>query len=411
MVSEAAVIFFFISITLEIAYIFSQITDQEPHRKWRKDAVILCVMLFLVSGFLVWENKKEWMIAGFYVPGIAGIIYAGLGLIRQKEKRGQILNENSVRQAMDHLSCGVCFADENGRILLCNLRMHELCHMAADDYLQHLDLFAEALKKEKNVRKIFLPDKETLYQFPDRNIWKFQWYDLSGADGKKLTELIAVEVTELYQNTRELSKENEALMEINQKLRTVYERISDSIREQETLAMKRKIHDELGSSLLYIRKLLADSRETEISEQLTELEKAVNIMTGCMADSQTEETLPELLTKVSKLGVKAEIAGELPESGIAFSVIRNGILECATNCIRHAKGNCIYVRIGKENGEYHVRITNNGIPPAGEIQEGTGLSALRQSVEITGGTMKMQWQPEFVIELTVPDETENGERL
>ena len=175
--------------------------------------------------------------------------------------------------------------------------------------------------------------------------------------------------------------------------------------------MKRKIHDELGSSLLYIRKLLADSRETEISEQLTELEKAVNIMTGCMADSQTEETLPELLTKVSKLGVKAEIAGELPESGIAFSVIRNGILECATNCIRHAKGNCIYVRIGKENGEYHVRITNNGIPPAGEIQEGTGLSALRQSVEITGGTMKMQWQPEFVIELTVPDETENGERL
>lgn len=294
---------------------------------------------------------------------------------------------------------------------MCNLRMHELCHMAADDYLQHFDFFAEALKKEKNVRKIFLPDEEALYQFPDGNIWKFQWYDLSGADGKKITELIAVEVTELYKNTRELHKENEALMEINQKLRSVYERISDSIREQETLAMKRKIHDELGSSLLYIRKLLADSRETEISEQLMELEKAVNIMTGCMADSQVEETLPELLTKVSKLGVKAEIAGELPESGIAFSVIRNGILECATNCIRHAKGNCIYVQIGKENGEYHVRITNNGIPPAGEIQEGTGLSALRQSVEIAGGTMKMQWQPEFMMELTVSDETENGEKL
>lgn len=405
MVSEISVIFFFISMILETAYIFSQITDQEPGWKWGEDAVVLCLMIVLVSGYLVQKNKKEWMIVGFYLLGIVGIVYAGGGIYRQRKKRSQILNENSVRQAMDHLPCGVCFADENERILLCNLCMHELCQMVAGDYLQYLGFLTEALKKGKNVRKILLSAKQELYQLPDGHIWKFQQYDLLGADGKKITEMIAINVTGLYKNTKELEKENEALMELNRKLQLMYERISDSIREQETLAMKQKIHDEFGSSLLYIRKLLTDSRETEIPNQLAELEKAVNIMTGNIEDSR-EEALSELLKKVSRIGVEVEIEGEAPKRGIAFSVMRNGILECATNCIRHAKGNSIFVQIRKEHKKYHVRITNNGFPPAGECQEGTGLSALRQSVEITGGTMKILWQPEFIMELTVSDEME-----
>ena len=75
------------------------------------------------------ENKKEWLIIGFYLLGFLAMIYAIWGLYRQKKKRSQILNENSIRQAMDQLPCGVCFSDENGRILLCNLQMHELCQM------------------------------------------------------------------------------------------------------------------------------------------------------------------------------------------------------------------------------------------------------------------------------------------
>ena len=85
--------------------------------------------------------------------------------------------------------------------------------------------------------------------------------------------MTAVDVTNLYENARKLQRENENLMEVNRKLHSMYERISDSVREQETLAMKRKIHDDFGSSLLYIRKLLAGSREMEIPEQLKGLKK------------------------------------------------------------------------------------------------------------------------------------------
>ena len=160
MVSEIAVILFFISMILETAYVFSQITNEEPVWKWAEDVAVLFLMILLVSGFLIQENKKEWLIIGFYLLGFLAMIYAIWGLYRQKKKRSQILNENSIRQAMDQLPCGVCFSDENGRILLCNLQMHELCQMAAGDYLQHLGFFIEALEKETTVRKIFLPEEQ-----------------------------------------------------------------------------------------------------------------------------------------------------------------------------------------------------------------------------------------------------------
>ena len=316
MVSEIAVILFFISMILEIAYVFSQITNEEPVWKWAEDVAVLFLMILLVSGFLIQENKKEWLIIGFYLLGFLAMIYAIWGLYRQKKKRSQILNENSIRQAMDQLPCGVCFSDENGRILLCNLQMHELCQMAAGDYLQHLGFFIEALEKETTVRKIFLPEEQELYQFSDGRVWKFQWYNFLGSDGKNITEMAAVDVTNLYENARELQRENENLMEVNRKLRSMYERISDSVREQETLAMKRKIHDDFGSSLLYIRKLLAGSREMEIPEQLKGLKKAVNIMLGSMEETREEETFPEILEKISRLGVKADIDGDIPDRGM-----------------------------------------------------------------------------------------------
>ena len=96
MVSEIAVIFFFISMILETAYVFSQITNEEPVWKWAEDVAVLFLMILLVSGFLIQENKKEWLIIGFYLLGFLAMIYAIWGLYRQKKKRSQILNENSI---------------------------------------------------------------------------------------------------------------------------------------------------------------------------------------------------------------------------------------------------------------------------------------------------------------------------
>ena len=56
MVSEIAVILFFISMILEIAYVFSQITNEEPVWKWAEDVAVLFLMDF--AGFRVPDPGK-----------------------------------------------------------------------------------------------------------------------------------------------------------------------------------------------------------------------------------------------------------------------------------------------------------------------------------------------------------------
>ena len=77
MVSEIAVILFFISMILETAYVFSQITNEEPVWKWAEDVAVLFLMILLVSGFLIQENKKEWLIIGVYLLGLLAMMVCG----------------------------------------------------------------------------------------------------------------------------------------------------------------------------------------------------------------------------------------------------------------------------------------------------------------------------------------------
>ena len=85
---------------------------------------------------------------------------------------------------------------------MCNLQMHELCQMAAGDYLQHLGFFIEALEKETTGRKIFLQEEQELYQFSDCRFWLLKWDIFLGSDLKNITEMAAVYVTNLYENAR-----------------------------------------------------------------------------------------------------------------------------------------------------------------------------------------------------------------
>lgn len=41
-----------------------------------------------------------------------------------KEKIGRA----SIKEGLDNLPSGICFADQNGTIILCNRQMHRLCH-------------------------------------------------------------------------------------------------------------------------------------------------------------------------------------------------------------------------------------------------------------------------------------------
>ena len=76
--------------------------------------------------------------------------------------------------------------------------------------------------------------------------------------------------------------------------------------------------------------------------------------------------------------------------------------ECVTNCIKHADGNEVYIRIAQRGERYDVTITNNGKIPTEPIKEGSGPSTLRCSIESSGGEMHISHNPRFALLITIP---------
>ena len=61
-------------------------------------------------------------------------------------RRRPRLGRSSVKEAFDNLPSGICFADRNGLIILCNRQMHSLCWDLLGTDLQHLEELRRALK-------------------------------------------------------------------------------------------------------------------------------------------------------------------------------------------------------------------------------------------------------------------------
>ena len=91
----------------------------------------------------------------------------------------------------------------------------------------------------------------------------------------------------------------------------------------------------------------------------------------------------------------------LPMEPLVYDLVVQAARECVTNCVRHAHGSVVFVRILGQPGGYQVTITNDGERPRGEIREGGGLNNLRRSVENAGGEMSVSAYPAFALRLNL----------
>ena len=99
--------------------------------------------------------------------------------------------------------------------------------------------------------------------------------------------------------------------------------------------------------------------------------------------------------------MEIKLDGMLPIEPEIYALAVRAIRECLTNCVRHAHGTAVFVRIMGVPGGYNVSITNDGERPRGPIREGGGLSALRQSIENAGGELTLSHYPEFLLRFTL----------
>ena len=317
----------------------------------------------------------------------------------------------SIKESLDNLPSGICFADQSGLVILSNRQMYRLCYTLMGVDLQHISELLDALEKPQAGIQSVGADTN-VYRFPEGKVWKFTQSSITDADGNAYTQVLAVDVTALYEKGDELEQENRRLEEVNARARNLYAQLDDIVREEENFAVKTHVHDEMGELLGLTRNMLTQ-RELP-PERLKALGKrwehigdtlgAVGKQDGDAFDS--DKTLAELTEGIAGIGVALHVRGEFPQKSGAAYLLTAAVRECAINTVRHAKGSEMTVELTKTPHSLIAAITNDGLAPAGEVVEGGGLSALRRRIEGTGGAMQVESTPRFRLVITLPGKEE-----
>lgn len=325
--------------------------------------------------------------------------------------RRERIGRASIKESLDNLPSGICFADQSGLVILSNKQMYRLCYTLMGMDLQHISELLDALEKpQAGIQSV---DADTnVYRFPEGKVWKFTQSSITDADGNAYTQVLAVDVTALYEKGDELEQENRRLEEVNARARNLYAQLDDIVREEENFAVKTHVHDEMGELLGLTRNMLTQ-RELP-PERLKALGKrwehigdtlgAVGKQDGDAFDS--DKTLAELTERIAGIGVALHVRGEFPQKSGAAYLLTAAVRECAINTVRHAKGSEMTVELTKTPHSLIAAITNDGLAPAGEVVEGGGLSALRRRIEGTGGAMQVESTPRFRLVITLPGKEE-----
>ncbi len=401
---RALAVALFFAAAAQLAHcLYRHICPGTARRRAAEDAVFALLLMICVYGTAsfydsAYSRNFPWLLPAFLA--VLALAHAAVGIRRVRRVSRRVLSPASVRQALDNLGSGILFADAAGRVILVNRTMYRLTELLTGSDVQMLDELTAALDAPDAARGIGKHGDPALYRFPDGRVWRFRTVPLEDPALEGFTQTSAQDVTELAEINARLERENAALGEANARMRRMLERIADRIREEETLNLKMRIHNEIGASLIALSELAAGGARADADSQMQTLRNAIR----CFSDDRSAlpDAFEDVCRQAKEMLVTLTLDGYLPENETVRRLVVAAARECVTNCVRHAKGRNVFVHITERVGICTATITNDGAPPDGPVREG-GLSALRRSVENAGGEMHIAYSPRFALILNLPE--------
>lgn len=336
----------------------------------------------------------------------SGAVLGILAVFIRRKARSSITNM-SVKAATDNLPDGLCCYLPGGRILLANRAMEAFCDQVTGSVLLDGEAFTERLQNgllQPGCRTVTVgEDLVVLTNDAARKIVRRE----IPFEGGRAQMLLALDITDAYRRSEELREMQQRVRSLNDHLVRVNRQIVGLTVEQEVMNAKVRLHDELGSDLLLIKRCCREGgTEQETAELIRRLRRNVSFLKTAPAEERDEY---ELLFEIARrMGLTIAVTGVLPQTDPQKHIVATAIHECATNTLRHAHGTELYVHAAEDGAAYSIDFTNNGEPPAGKVAETGGLASLRVLTEQTGGEMTIQTQPAFSIRLTLPKEANHG---
>ena len=405
---------FFIFLTvLYMVLVICEGTWERQRKAMLQDSALLIVIFLITSGLCVrsrvFGGEQDSMIlfkipyAFLFIMGICGFLFAGIQMFGIFKRCRNYLRENAIQESLDNLPSGIVFFDGNGMPKLMNRRMHQICMNLAGRDIQNITELEEALSKPLK-EQVFFDDDLKVYGFSDGSVWKFSEKEIITTGGDRFSQVLASEVSELYQSKVLLKRENQKLQEMSAAMKELSKNVVTLTREEETLSMKMRVHDNLGYSVLAAQRMLMRESEEDRDIFLSQWKQTLDLLNKDNESVEDEQLHRQVKDRAKFLGVKIIYTGEKIWESHIFRLLDIILLEALSNCVRHAGASELYVKFGSEEHEWGVVITDNGQKPEKNIKEGGGLSGIRKRVEQCGGTLRICAESKFSITVKIPKE-------
>lgn len=405
---------FFIFLTvLYMVLVICEGTWERQRKAMLQDSALLIVIFLITSGLCVrsrvFGGEQDSMIlfkipyAFLFIMGICGFLFAGIQMFGIFKRCRNYLRENAIQESLDNLPSGIVFFDGNGMPKLMNRRMHQICMNLAGRDIQNITELEEALSKPLK-EQVFFDDDLKVYGFSDGSVWKFSEKEIITTGGDRFSQVLASEVSELYQSKVLLKRENQKLQEMSAAMKELSKNVVTLTREEETLSMKMRVHDNLGYSVLAAQRMLMRESEEDRDIFLSQWKQTLDLLNKDNESVEDEQLHRQVQDRAKFLGVKIIYIGEKIWESHIFRLLDIILLEALSNCVRHAGASELYVKFGSAEHEWGVVITDNGQKPEKNIKEGGGLSGIRKKVEKCGGTLRICSDPIFSITVKIPKE-------
>lgn len=300
------------------------------------------------------------------------------------------ISPTAIKEAMDQNPTGICYYRDNGQVILTNHKMNLLSFAVANQALLNGAELYDAVKDNHIV------------ELTDGTVVRFA-HKLFTLDDEPCHELIADDITELYQKIEALRQDNERLQQQNQRMKEFGETIDETVRRQEILHTKTCIHDEMNRLLLSTDNVIRCGTDEE-KQKILETWKN-NILLLCMeADTEKKSNAFSDLDAFAKVIGVSICYDTLPKTGNAntLKLFSLATEEAMTNAAKHGGAKNLYVHIFEDDSTLTASFENDGNAPVGAFVEGGGLSTLREHIEKAGGTMQISSKERFVLTVKIP---------
>lgn len=336
------------------------------------------------------------------------LLYASITLIINLDIKSKSITRGSVREAVNKMECGLMYSEEGGTVILMNNTMSNIVKKLTGSEVRDADVFWEkviSFSENEHAMKIDFSSGPS-FVFSTGEVWSFRRAPLKDAD-RNFTEIVARDVTDLFQKSNEMKAEIKELEEIEVKLYGILKSIAEQGNQEELLNYKISIHDRLGNAVLRIRQLLRNDSPDDgmIRNVIGIWGSTVKAFKDNRLDTADKENRKESLLKLAgTLGIDLSISGNYPlHSELAARAVR----EAMYNAIRHAYANHINVECYKSREGHHLHISDDGHFDGTQVTEGGGLKSLRRAIEECGGSMAVSVDTGVVLDIFVREEKED----